>query len=244
MVSGVRVLADGSDDEFLGVDDDAQNQHVEIDGPNDFLGSLKRRPESLRPHRAFPSEQDEPVERGPAGKRDPRLGLVQRSALFDPTSAEVYSRLIYQPPSPRQAERETLEDVAQFMRDGQWSGLDSCLTTGHPELYGSLWYIDAQGYARVWMPSATANLDITAQARAMVEKGLDKIPSPTNPAQRRAMENVYALLGREFAEPISRADRQSQLRAAVRDNPDLSVRELARREGVSKSKIHRIRKTT
>jgi hypothetical protein len=76
----------------------------------------------------------------------------------------------------------------------------------------------------------------------MVEKGLDKIPPPANPAQRRAMENVYALLGREFVEPVSRADRRARLEAAVRDNPDTSLRELARQEGSSRSTIQRIRK--
>jgi hypothetical protein len=39
-----------------------------------------------------------------------------------------------------------------------------------------------------------------------------------------------------------RADRQTRLRDAVRDNPDLSIRDLARQEGTSKSTIHRLRK--
>jgi DNA-binding MarR family transcriptional regulator len=76
----------------------------------------------------------------------------------------------------------------------------------------------------------------------MVENGLEQIPPATGPSQHRAMENVYALLGRELVEPISRADRQARLRAAVLGNPDLSVRELARQEGTSKSTIHRLRK--
>jgi hypothetical protein len=134
------------------------------------------------------------------------------------------------------------------------------MTKGRPELYdyapvSDRWYVDAQGYVRVWKrldarsrrdhltaSMLPVNPDIIAQVWAMVEKGLEQIPPPSNPAQRRAMENVYALLGREFVEPMSRADRQARLRAAVLGNPDLSVRELARQEGTSKSTIHRLRK--
>jgi hypothetical protein len=274
MVSGVRVLADGSDDEFFDEHDDAEKD-AEIVRSNDFMGSLKRkskkvypakaRPSAVRPRRGstlrhrFERTEESITSDNPAGW----VPLVQRQSWNpDPTGAEVLARLIYRTPSPRQAECETLEDVAQFMRDGQWDGIYYRMTMGHPELYdypqaSDRWYIDAQGYVRIWerldarsrrdhsrASMSAENVDIAVKVWAMVEKGLEQIPPPANPGQRRARENVYALLGRESVEPISRADRQSQLRAAVRDNPDLSVRELARREGVSKSKIHLIRKTT
>lgn len=274
MVIGVRVLADGGDDDFFGVDDDANN--VASVRPDDFLGSLKRRkskkispartlPSAVRPRRGsvlrHRSERNEEsiTPDNPAGWAP----VVQRQSWdSDPTADEVLATLTYPTPSPRQAQRQTLENVAQFMRDGQWHGIYSHMTRGHTELYdypqGSEgWYIDAQGYVRIWerldarsrrdhlrVSMSAANLVIVDQVWVTVEKGLEKIPAPANPGQRRAMENVYALLGRELLEPSSRVDRQARLRAAVLGNPDLSVRELARREGVSKSTIHRIRKTT
>jgi Winged helix-turn-helix DNA-binding len=274
---GVRVLADGSDDEFFGGHDDAENDVASV-RPNDFLGSLKRpKSKKVYPAKTLPSavrsrrgsvlrhrsEQDEQsiTTDNPEGW----VAVVERASVGnpDPTRAEVLFRLIYRPPSPRQAERETLEDVAQFMRAGNWQGVHSYMTRGHPDLYDysqarDRWYIDAEGYVRRDHSRASmspANPDITAQARAMVEKGLDQIPAPLRtfvwkkgkreevfPAQHLAMEKVYALLGRELVEPIPRADRQARLRAAVLGNPDLSVRELARQEGTSKSTIHRLRK--
>jgi hypothetical protein len=276
MVSGVRVLADGSDDEFFDVHDDAAND-VGSTRPNDFMDSLKRprsskkvypkkkQPSAVRPRRGSAlrhrSERDE--ESITPDNPEGWVSVVERASVgsSDPTRIEVLTRLIYRTPSSRWAKREALEDVAQFMRDGQWDGINSHMTTGHPELYdypqdSDRWYIDAEGYVRVWkrldarsrhdhsmVSMSAANLEITAQTWAMVEKGLDKIPPPANPAQRRAMENVYTLLGRELVEPVSRADRRARLEAAVRDNPDKSLRELARQEGVSKSTIHRIRET-
>jgi hypothetical protein len=65
-------------------------------------------------------------------------------------------------------------------------------------------------------------------------------PHQSHPASSDG--NVYALLGRELVEPISRADRRARLEAAVRDNPEKSLRELARQEGSSRSTIQRIRK--
>jgi hypothetical protein len=272
IVSGVRVLADGGDDDFFGVDDDTND--VPSVRPNDFVGSLKRRkskkvcpaktqPSAVRPRRGSAllhrSERDDEfiTPDNPAGWTP----VIQRQSWdSDPTADEVFARLTHRTPSPRRAKRTTLEDVAQFMRDGQWDGIYSRMTSGHPELYeypqGSEgWYIDAQGYVRIWerldarsrrdhlrVSMSAANLVIVDQVWVMVEKGLAKIPAPANPGQRRAMENVYALLGRELVESISRADRQARLEAVVRENPDVSLRELARQEGTSKSTIHRLRK--
>jgi hypothetical protein len=108
MVSGVRVLTDGSDDEFFAVHDDAENDVGSI-RPNDFLGSLKRRqskrvyptktqPPAVRPRRGsvlrHRSERDEVsiTLDNPEGW----VSVVERASVGnpDPTGAEVLARLI------------------------------------------------------------------------------------------------------------------------------------------------------
>jgi hypothetical protein len=138
MVSGVRVLADGGDDDFFGVDDDTND--VASVRPNDFVGSLRRRkskkvypaktqPSAVRPRRGSAlrhrsEREDESITPdNPAGW----VPVIQRQSWdSDPTADEVLARLTHSTPSPRQAERETREDVLSSC--GMVSGLGSTPT--------------------------------------------------------------------------------------------------------------------
>jgi hypothetical protein len=259
-MSGVRVFADGSDDEFFDVHDDAENDVTSV-RPNNFLGSLKRRPKPKSKRSALPPKPHRGIKprRGSAlrhrSERDDEfvtsdnpegwVSIVERRSAPhpDPTGAEVLANFCYCSPTLRAAEYEAVKDVEKFMKDGQWPGLYAYLKQGHPEI-----------------DDASFNESLIAQLRTMVENGLAEIPLEFERKHKPWMAaGVYGLLGYQIPglwppgykilglkqlPPAdgSLADRQARLRAAVQANPNLSVRELARQEGTSKSTIHRLRK--